>query len=72
MTLEEMKEKFLKGTLQEGLFTSTNESNDNVVVGIDKDGFRISTHQSNGWVRTNEYTYDKEYKEWIIEESYEK
>ena len=72
MTLEEMKEKFLKGTLKEGLFTSTNENNDNVVIGIDKDGFRISTHQSNGWVRTNEYTYDKDNKEWIEEESYEK
>ena len=72
MTIQEMREKFLKGELQEGLFTSNNENKEDLIVGISKDGFRISTHQSNGWIRINEYTYDKENNDWIEEEIFDK
>ncbi len=72
MNIDTMKEKFLKGELEQGIFSSKDNEGNEVVVGVGKDGFQLSTYQSNGWVRVNIYTYDKENNEWINEETYEK
>lgn len=72
MNIEELKQKFLNNELEKGLFTTKNEKGQDVIVGVGTDGFQLSTQQSNGWTRINIYTYDKENKEWIYEESYEK
>lgn len=72
MTIDEMKEKFLKGELEQGIFSSRNDERQGVIVEIGSDGFRTITSQDNGWLRINTYTYDKEDKEWIMEETYER
>lgn len=71
-SIEDLKEMFLKGKLEQGIFTSFDEDGCNVVVNIGKDGFSISTNQKNGWIRINSFTYDKEDGSWIMEETYEK
>lgn len=66
MTIEEMKQKFIDGTLEAGLYTSDN----NKIVKIGSNGFSISTLQDNGWTRINTYEYID--NQWIEGESYEK
>lgn len=57
------------------LFTGTNVNNENIILAISKEGFRVSTHQKNGWIRINEYTIIKSdfgTPELIRSETYEK
>lgn len=65
MTIEEMKQKFIDGSLELGLFTA----NDKIVIVTNK-GFVISTTQKNGWTRLNIYEYID--NEWVESETYEK
>ena len=70
MTLDEMKQRFILGKLEPGIYSSKNENNDNLIVGIGNNGFQISTEQANGWTRVNIYTYGN--GQWTEEEMYEK
>lgn len=66
MSIEEMKERFIDGSLEKGIFTSGNDT----VVKVFDSGFSISTFQDNGWTRINIYEYDGD--TWTYEETYEK
>lgn len=66
ITIEEMKQRFIDGSLDSGLFTS----GDNKVVIVSSTGFIIRTLQDNGWTRLNIYEYVDD--EWIESESYER
>lgn len=66
MTIEEMKEKFINGELEKGLYTSGQDK----IVKIDDNGFSIGTIQNNGWTRSNTYEYID--NTWVESESYEK
>lgn len=58
------------------MYSGKDEDGNDIVVGIQKDvGFRISTYQSNGWIRINSYEIveDSEGNPYIQEsETYEK
>lgn len=57
------------------LFTGKNANKEDIILTIIKEGFRVSTHQKNGWIRINEYTIiknDYSKPELIRSESYEK
>lgn len=69
-TIEELKEEFISGKLEKGIFTSTNESNQNIMVYVENDRFIIKTFQENGWIRENNYIYDNGI--WVEEELYSK
>lgn len=62
-------EKFYNGELELGMFNSTNENEENVIVEVMEDKLKISTCQSNGWIRINIYHNDEEQTK---EEYYEK
>lgn len=68
-SIEDFKKDFVDGKLEKGLFTSTNENGDNIIVEVYSDRFIIRTMQDNGWCRVGEYLYDGE---WTYSESYEK
>lgn len=70
MTLEEMKQRFIDGSLERGIFTSRSDNNEELIVEVGDDGFKITTSQSNGWLRINIYTYNGNY--WTYEELYER
>ena len=63
--LTELINDFKNDKLEKGLFTSTNEYGDNIIVEVFDDRLKISTSQSNGWTRINEY-----YKDGTTTESY--
>ena len=65
--LTELIDDFKKDKLEQGLFTSTNEYGNNVIVEVFSDCLKISTLQNNGWTRINEY-----YKDGTTTESYTK
>lgn len=63
--------------VQEGeLYTAKNENNEDIVIAIQPNvGLRISTYQSNGWIRINNYDIaeDENRQYYIIRsEEYEK
>lgn len=42
------------------IYSGTNEDGDTIIVGIEQGvGLRKSTHQSNDWIRVNEYTIQR-------------
>lgn len=65
MTIDEMKQRFIDGSLDMGLFTAGDK-----IVTITSTGFTISTAQDNGWTRINIYEYID--GEWVESETYEK
>ena len=65
MTIDEMKQRFIDGSLDLGLFTAGDK-----IVTITNEGFTISTTQDNGWTRLNIYEYID--GEWVESENYEK
>lgn len=69
-SIEDFKQDFIDGKLEKGLFTSTNESGDNIIVEVCDDRFIIRTNQDNGWTRLNEYLWDG--STWTTAEWYEK
>ena len=66
MTIEEMKQKLIDGSLETGLYTTS----DNKIVNVFRNGFSIRTTQNNGWDRVNIYEYID--NEWIESETYER
>lgn len=55
------------------LYESKDNKGNRIIVGIEKGiGLRISTYQSNGWIRINDYYIDKEENKIIRTETYEK
>lgn len=58
---------FYEGKAENGLFTTINENNENVILEITSEYLKASVHQKNGWVRVNIYHKDK-----TVEELYEK
>lgn len=69
-TLEELKNKVLRGDYEEGMFTSKNEDGEEVIVTMAEDYLKITTFQHNNWIRVNAYEYNKE-EGWIKSEAYE-
>lgn len=55
------------GKCEYGLFTTTDENNNDVIVEITNQYLKTSTAQSNGWSRVNYY-----YKDGTTEETYER
>lgn len=70
MSIDDMKQRFILGLLEQGIFTSKNENNEDIIVSVGSNGFQISTEQSNGWTRINIYTYEG--NQWTYEEMYER
>lgn len=67
ITIEELKQRFIDGSLDKGLFSS----GDKIVI-VKDNGFEIRTVQENDWTRVNAYTYVPEDDMWVEEELYEK
>lgn len=59
--------KFYEGELDNGLFTTTNEKGENVILEITPKYLKASVHQGNGWIRINIYHKDR-----TVEELYER
>ena len=72
MSIEELKQRFIDGSLEKGIFTTHNELMEDQIITVGPDGFRISTSQYNGWLRINTYTYEPSTERWTTEETYEK
>ena len=70
ITIEKLKEDFISGKLEKGIFASTNEKNQTVMLYVGSDRFGIKTFQDNGWIREDNYLYDN--GEWVEEELYTK
>lgn len=66
ISIDELKQRYIDGSLEYGLFTS----GDNRIVRVFSGGFAISTLQDNGWTRINYYEYVDD--EWVESETYEK
>lgn len=64
--------KFIKSLKESdyGYYNGTNVDGETIVVFLGADGYRVSTYQSNGWIRINEYIVDND--EVIRNELYEK
>ena len=69
-SVEEIKQDFLAGKIEKGLYTSLNEKGNLVIVEVYNDRFTVTTKQTNGWYRVEEYLYDNDV--WVYSESYEK
>lgn len=69
--IDDLKEMFIRGMLEPNFYTSVNEDGCSVLIRVGKEGFQIDTNQLNGWVRVNEYLYNKEDKSWTVSESYD-
>lgn len=68
--IDDLKEMFIRGLLEPNFYTSVNEDGCNVLIRVGKDGFQIDTNQENGWIRSDEYLYDKCDDLWTVSESY--
>lgn len=68
-TIDDLKHKALNNEF--GLYTSTNEDGQDVIVQISENTVEISTLQDNGWIRKDIYEYDIDDKIWVTSETYE-
>ena len=69
MEVKDILEKIRKGELKPGVYTTTNEKQENaIIVCLTDNHILVTTAQHNGWIRMNEYdengkmigeTYDK-------------
>ena len=66
-SFDEFLEEFYKGKSALGLFTTTNENNENMIIEITPEYLKTSVLQNNGWIRINIY-----HKDHTVEELYEK
>lgn len=64
---EELKQEFYDGVAEKGVFTTTNENGEQVVLEIGDDYLKTSTLQNNNWMRINIYHKDR-----TVEEFYER
>lgn len=69
-SIEELKQDFVDGKIEKGLYTSLNEKGNLVIVEVYNDRFTVTTKQTNDWYRVEEYLYDND--EWVYSESYER
>ena len=63
----EFLNEFYDGKLDNGLFTTINENNENVIIEITPEYLKASVNQNNGWIRINVYHKDR-----TVEEYYDK
>ena len=65
--------KFIKSISENdlGYYDGTNVDGETILVFICSNGYRVSTYQSNGWIRINEYTLDID-GDLVVSEYYEK
>lgn len=63
----ELLDEFYNGDIEIGLYTSTNEKDEQVIIEITNEYLKASICQNNGWFRTNIY-----HKDHIVEELYER
>lgn len=63
----ELLNEFYDGKTELGLYTSTNENNEQVIVEITNEYLKTSVFQGNGWIRINIY-----HKDHTTEELYER
>ena len=70
---DEDNKKFIKSISENdlGYYDGTNVDGETILVFICSNGYRVSTYQSNNWIRINEYILD-ENNEVYMSESYEK
>ena len=71
-TVEELQKDLINGFLERGMYESTNEDGEQVVVLVETRGaptLTILTYQKNNYCRKNIYTYD--YPDWVTEEMFE-
>lgn len=59
--------EFYDGKVENGLFTTINEKDENVILEIAPNFLKASTCQNNGWTRVNIYHKDR-----TVEETYER
>ena len=62
-----MLNEFYDGKTELGLYTSTNENNEQIIVEITNEYLKTSVFQGNGWIRINIY-----HKDHTTEELYER
>ena len=60
-------EDFYNDKSEPGIFTTTNENGETVILEITPEFLKTSTNQSNDWIRINIYHKDR-----TVEETYEK
>lgn len=67
------RKDFIKSISEDdlGYYDGTNVDGETILVFICSNGYRVSTYQSNGWIRINEYTLDVD-GDIVISEYYEK
>lgn len=53
--------EFICSIKKSDIFSGTNECGETFVLSVDNKGFRVSTYQSNGWIRINDYSISYEY-----------
>ena len=71
ISIEELKETYLLGELEQGIYSTTNEDNEDITVLVDREnGFDVYTNQSNGWTRLDCYDYDSIDSTWSYSEMY--
>lgn len=63
----ELLNEFYDGKTELGLYTSTNENNEQIIVEITNEYLKTSVFQGNGWIRINIY-----HKDHTTEELYER
>jgi hypothetical protein len=63
----ELLNEFYDGKTEVGLYTSTNENNEQIIVEITNEYLKTSVFQGNGWIRINIY-----HKDHTTEELYER
>ena len=64
---KDLLDEFYNGKTENGLYTSSNEYNEQMIVTITDEFLKTSVFQGNGWIRTNIY-----HKDHTIEELYER
>lgn len=65
--IKTMLQEWHNGKYKIGIYTTTDESNNNVIVEIANDYLKTTTMQNNGWARVQYY-----YLDGTVEETYER
>lgn len=72
LTIDKLKEMYIEGKLETGLYTSKDEDGCDVLLAVQQGvGFDLHTNQANGWIRVDSFDYDKENKTFTKTESFE-
>ena len=71
-TIDKLKEMYINGELETGLYTSKDEDGCDVLLVVQQGvGFDLHTNQKNGWIRVDSFDYDAEDKTFTRGESFE-